>query len=126
MQEFNSFFLSYSEIGLLLLRIAIAAIFIVHGTKKLNGKQGGFMTFIGVCETLGAIAILFGVLTQLAALGIAIIMLGAMYKKINEWNIPFTAMDKMGWEFDLMILGACITLLTLGAGVYSVDMYIGL
>lgn len=114
-------FYNYGDLGVLALRLCLAAIFFVHGLKKLNGAQGNFMTFIGAAETAGAFAMLLGFLTQLAAIGLGIIMIGATYKKINEWHMPFTAMDKTGWEFDLLILGACIVLLTLGAGAYSVD-----
>lgn len=126
LQTFNAFFLAYGDTGLLLLRVAVGAIFLVHGVKKLDGKMGGFMTFIGVCEALGGLALVLGLLTQLAGLGLAIIMLGAIYKKTMEWKVPFTTMKAMGWEFDLALLGACIALLTLGAGLYSIDMNIGL
>lgn len=112
---------SYGDIGILALRLAIAVIFLVHGIKKLPGKTGGFLTFIGVAETLGGAALLVGALTQLAALGIAIIMVGAIYKKITEWHVPFTTMDKTGWEFDLILLAGCIALMTLGSGAYGVD-----
>lgn len=116
-----SFLFSYGDTGILLLRLAIAVIFLVHGTKKLDGKMGNFMTFIGVAETLGGLALLVGFLTQWAALGIAIIMVGAMYKKIVEWHMPFTSMEKTGWEFDLILLAACATLMTLGSGAFGVD-----
>lgn len=111
----------YADLGFVLLRLAIATIFLVHGPKKLLGKMGLFMTFIGAAETVGALAILVGFLTQLAALGLGIIMVGAIYKKIAEWHIPFTAKDKTGWEFDLMILGGCLVLMTLGSGLYGLD-----
>ncbi len=116
------FLFEHADAGILVLRLAIAAIFLVHGVKKLDGKMGGFMTFIGVAETLGGVALLAGVLTQLAALGLAIIMIGATYKKIVEWKVPFTAMDKMGWEFDLSLFGACVALMTLGSGAYGLDV----
>ena len=116
-----SFLFSSADCGLLALRIAIAVIFLVHGPKKLSGAMGAFMTFIGAAETAGAVAVLLGFLTQYAALGLGIIMVGAIYKKITEWHVPFTAMDKTGWEFDLMILSGCLALLTSGAGAWSVD-----
>ena len=109
----------YYDLSLLILRLTIAAIFLVHGPKKLQGTHGGFMTFIGVAETLGGIAILIGFLTQMAALGLAIIMIGATYKKITEWHIPFAAKNTTGWEFDLMILAGCIVLMTMGSGAYG-------
>ena len=112
---------SYGDFSLLVLRLAIAAIFFAHGPKKLNGSMGSFMTVIGWIETVGGISVLLGLLTQLGALGLGIIMLGATWKKINEWHVPFTAMDKMGWEFDLIIFAACFVLFVMGAGYYSVD-----
>ena len=115
-----SFLSSYSNEALLALRLAIGIIFLVHGPKKL-GNIASFMGCIGIAETLGALAMIFGFLTAWAALGLGIIMLGAMYKKIAEWKVPFTAMDKTGWEFDFMILAGCIALMILGAGTLSVD-----
>lgn len=111
----------YADLGFVLLRLTIATIFLVHGPKKLSGNMGPFMTFIGAAETVGALAVLVGFLTQLAALGLGIIMAGAISKKIFEWHIPFTAKDKTGWEFDLMILAGCIVLMTLGSGLFGLD-----
>lgn len=116
------FLFPHGDAGILLLRLAVAAIFLVHGINKLDGKMGQFMLFIGIAETLGGAALIVGFLTQLAALGLAIIMLGAIYKKIVEWHVPFTAMDKTGWEFDLLILASCAALMTLGSGAYGFDM----
>lgn len=112
---------NFGDEGILALRLALAVIFLVHGIKKLDGKMGNFMRFIGIAETLGGVAVGVGFLTQWAAIGLAIIMVGAMYKKIVEWHVPFTTMEKMGWEFDLVILGACLALMTLGSGLYGVD-----
>lgn len=112
---------SYGDFGILALRIGIGVLFIAHGMKKLNGKSEPFMTFIGAAETLGGLALLAGFLTQYAALGIGIIMLGAMYKKIFEWQMPFSSSEKLGWEIDLMLLTACLALMTLGSGLFGVD-----
>jgi putative oxidoreductase len=84
--------------------------------------MGSFMTFIGIAELAGGLAMLLGILTQLAALGLGIIMLGAIYKKVNEWKVPFSTMSGMGWEFDLMILGSCIALIVFGGGAYALDV----
>jgi putative oxidoreductase len=42
-----------------------------------------FMTFIGVCEVAGAIGLLIRRLSALAALGLAIIMVGAIYMHLT-------------------------------------------
>ena len=120
MVSFLSSLQPYSDWGLLALRLAIGIIFLYHGTSKLK-NIASFFGFIGIMETIGSIAVLAGFLTQLAALGLGIIMLGAIYKKINEWHIPFWAKDNTGWEFDLMILGGCVALLFLGGGSIAVD-----
>jgi putative oxidoreductase len=113
------------DVGLLLLRIALGIIFIYHAMPKLKGKMGAFMLFIGIAEILGGIAVLCGFLTEPAAIGIAVIMLGAIYKKIFEWKTPFSSMEKTGWEYDMILLAAALALLFTGAGNYSVDALLG-
>ncbi len=112
---------SYSDWGLLVLRLAVGIIFLWHCKGKLNGSMGGFMTFIGVCELLGGLALIAGFLTQVAAAGLAIIMLGAAHKKMTVWHVPFSAMDKMGWEFDLSLFAANVLLIMTGAGTFALD-----
>lgn len=121
---------AFSSWGILALRIALAAIFFVHGPPKLAksesmaagmGLPAGFVWLLGLVETLSALSVLLGLLTQLGALGITVVMLGALHYKINKWHMPFTAMDKTGWEFDLVLLGAALTLLTIGPGMLSLD-----
>ena len=41
----------------------------------------GFTLFLGVVELAGALGVAVGVLTQLAALGLVLVMLGAIRKK---------------------------------------------
>jgi putative oxidoreductase len=121
-----------SDWGLLALRIAVGAIFLVHGTQKWamwkmqpSGEMpSGMLTmmkFLSVVEPLGGLAVLIGFLTQLAALGLGVIMIGAIAMKKRMMKVPFTAMDKMGWEFDFMILAATIALFIFGAGTISLD-----
>ena len=125
------------NVGLLLLRIIIGLIFVYHGWPKVKGgkkmaaqmgkpKMGGFMVFLGIAETLGGIATMLGFLTQIANLGFIIIMIGAIMLKINQMKVPFSAYDKTGWEFDLMILGGALALTLIGAGSVSIDNAIGL
>ena len=126
MTQFFYSLTAYSDFGLLALRLAIGAIFLYHCRSKLK-NLGSFMGFIGLAELAGGTAQVLGFLTQLAALGLGIIMIGAIYKKINEWKIPFSSMTQTGWEFDLMLLAGCVALLLMGGGSMSVDaMYFGL
>jgi putative oxidoreductase len=110
----------YSDWGILALRLAIGIIFLAHAQGKLKNIKS-FMGFIGTAELLGGLAMIVGFLIQLAALGLGIIMAGAIYKKTQEWHVPFFTLEKMGWEFDFILLAACIALLTIGAGSVSLD-----
>ncbi len=125
----------YADWGLLALRIGVGAIFWVHGMQKMSmwkmqpseqmpKQMLGIMKLLSICESLGAIALIFGFLTQWAALGLAVIMLGAMNLKITKWHTPFTARDKTGWELDLILLAANVSLLLVGAGSISLDRLI--
>jgi len=125
------------DIAPLVLRLFLAAIFIYHGLPKIKGgkqmaqamgkpQMGIFMVLLGTAETLGGIAAAVGFLTQIAAAGFIIVMLGAIYMKATLWKTGFTSQKTTGWEFDFMILGAAIALLLLGAGTISVDASLGL
>ena len=134
MLTFN-IFNGFGDFGLLALRIALGAVFIYHGLPKLKnsaamakamGKPASFVLGLGAVEALGGIAALVGFYTQVAALLLALVMVGAAYMKMAKWKVPFAAHDKTGWELDLVLLAAAIALVLLGAGAFSVDHSIGL
>ncbi len=90
-------------------------------SEQMPAKMINLMRLLSVCEPLGAIAMFSGFLVQPAALGLSLIMLGAIYLKITKWKTPFKAENTTGWEFDLLILAASITLIILGGGAWSLD-----
>jgi putative oxidoreductase len=125
-----------AEWGLLALRLAIGAIFIVHGWPKITGARGmaaamgggeakpvlvGVFTLQGIVETGGGILMILGVLTQLIALAFAIIMIGAIALKISQWKTGFMAQQTTGWEFDLVLLAGNILLFLTGPGEIAVQ-----
>ncbi|PJE76117.1 hypothetical protein COV04_01135 [Candidatus Uhrbacteria bacterium CG10_big_fil_rev_8_21_14_0_10_48_11] len=121
----------YGALALLCLRIALGVIFIVHGKAKWGmwkmqpseQMPAGMlvkMKILAITETLGGIAVLFGFLTQLAALGLALIMLGAMDFKIRTMKRHFVD-SAGGWEFDLILLAASLALVLLGSGAWAID-----
>ena len=122
------------SIGALSLRLAVAAVFIAHGPPKWRHPEGlagatglpvWFGKFLGAAETVGALALFFGILVQPAAIGLALIMVGALRYHLFVWKTPFTAMGKGGWEFDLTLLAACTTLVTLGGGGLTLGNLLG-
>lgn len=114
------------DISITLMRIVIGLIFLTHGYMKWAGFADASLTFkiLAIVEPLGGIAILIGMLTRWAALGIAIIMLGAMQMKIANVGIMGFA-GKGGWEFDALIFAACVMMMTVGAGKWSMDAKTG-
>ena len=124
-----------TDVPLIVLRIAIGAIFLVHGvpkvtaTKKIVETMGkphiaDFMRFLGCAEMAGAVAVLLGLLTPVAAAGLSIVMVGAMFLKGFVLQTRFNAHDETGWELDAMILSGTLTLFFLGAGRFSLDRLI--
>ncbi len=120
----------YRDWALLVLRLAVGVIFIYHGQQKwglwnaepsamMSAGQIYLMRFLSVVEPLGGLGLILGSLTQWAALGLALIMLGAIYTKMFVWQIGFAG--TAGWEFDLILLAANLVLLAMGAGALSVD-----
>lgn len=126
---------SYSDWGLLALRLAVGAIFLIHGQAKwkmwktqpneqMKSSMLLLMRLLSIAEPLGGIALVAGVWTKAAALGLGIVMIGALYFKLIVWKSPFTSQSTTGWELDLILLAANLMFLTNGPGVYSLDQWL--
>ncbi len=113
--------MQYNGIGLLVLRLSVAVIFLYHALPKLKNKVGSVFLVLGVIESLSGAALVLGFYTQFAALILAIVMIGAIWMKITKWHAPFSAMDKTGWEFDLILLAANIAILLGGGGTIGIQ-----
>ncbi|MGZ4840873.1 MAG: DoxX family protein [Candidatus Angelobacter sp.] len=81
------------KIAMWVVSILLAALFLFAGLPKLLTPAKilsqwvyapWFLTFIGVCETLGAIGLLIPRLAALAAAGLSIIMVGAVYTLVRH------------------------------------------
>jgi putative oxidoreductase len=103
----------FTDLGLLLLRLMVAAVFVTsgwsHATKSAERSKSiemsqGFTVFLGIAEVAGGLGVAFGVLTQLAALGLILVMLGAIQKKIFAWHTGFWGEKGYGWHYDLMLI----------------------
>ena len=129
------FLLEFSDLGLLLLRIMIALVFGYSGVMHLKhlkaraeslGMPQGLTAFIGVAEVAGALGILFGVLPQLAAIGLIIIMGGAIHKKIFVWKTGFWGDKNSGWHYDMLMIAMNAIVITTGGGLYTLAWVLGL
>src|SRR6266581_1239072 len=117
--------LRFGDVGLLLLRFMVAVVFIDSGWNHLKnpaersksiGASIGFTVFLGSAEVLGSLGVALGILTQLAAMGLILVMLGAIQKKIFVWKIGFWGGRAYGWHYDLMLLVMHLVILLTGGG----------
>ena len=55
-------------------------------------------------------------LTQLAALGLILILLGAIQKKMFVWRTGFWGENNSGWHYDLMLVVMNLAIVFTGGG----------
>jgi putative oxidoreductase len=126
----------------LILRLILAVVMFPHGAQKTLGWFGGhgfkgtmrFFTSSGTpailallaiaAEFLGPLGLAVGLLTRVAALGIACVMLVAIFTV--HWPHGFFMnwygnQKGEGFEYHLLVLGIAITLIIVGAGAWSLD-----
>jgi putative oxidoreductase len=116
----------FNDVVLLLLRLMIGAIFLDSGWKHLRdpearskdiGMSKGFTIFLGAAEFAGGLGVILGVFPQLAAIGLILLMLGAMQKKIFVWHTGFWGKSGTnGWSYDTMIVLMNLVVVTTGGG----------
>jgi putative oxidoreductase len=117
-------------LGLVVLRWALALIFIYHGYPKLahaapemrdffvqHGLPGYLVSVAGILECFGALLLFLGLFTRPLALLLAIEMGVAIWKVHSAHGV----MVVRDYEFPLAVGAACFALATVGAGMLSVD-----
>ena len=126
-------FTKRTDAALAILRVIVGSIFIAHGAQKLfvfgfAGVSGAFGQmgvpfpglmgpFIALLEFFGGIALIIGLLTRLASLGLVFNMLGA----IVLVHLKAGFFNPAGVEFPLALLGMALALVLAGAGGFSLD-----
>ena len=79
----------------------------------------GVTRLLGFAEMAGGLGVALGVLPQLAALGLILVMLGAIQKKIFVWHTGFWGKHGTdGWHYDLLFVAMCLVIATTGGGRY--------
>lgn len=103
----------FTDLGILLLRLMVGLVFVTSGYSHLKdpearsksiGMSKGFTVFLGLAEVAGGLGIAAGVLPQIAALGLILIMLGAIQKKTFVWHTGFWGEKSSGWHYDLIFV----------------------
>jgi len=118
----------FGDIAILLVRLMVGAIFVSSGWSHLKDPEGrsksigmskSFTVFLGTAELAGALGVIAGVLTQLAAAGLILLMLGAIQKKIFVWKTGFWGKHGTdGWHYDLMLVVMNLAIITTNGGKF--------
>ena len=131
------------DFSLLVVRIAIGLVVAAHGAQKLLGWFGGygfegtmgfFTGVIGLpyilslliilAESLGMIALVFGLFSRVLSASLILIMVGAIVTTHAEFGFFMNwsgAQDGEGFEFHLLVIALASVVLLNGAGRYSLD-----
>jgi putative oxidoreductase len=117
--------LQFNDVALLCLRLMVAVVFFDSGRRHAADPVGrgasiglspGLTRFLGVAQMAAALGVAVGVLAQVAALGLMLIMLGAIQQKIFVWHTGFWGGTSYGWHYDLLFFVACLVILSTGGG----------
>lgn len=108
-------------------RLAVGVIFIVHGTGKFDPGFAGFLGQLGIptemqvlialAETVPGIMLVFGVLSRIASSILALIMVNAIFYVKKAGSLT----GQGGYELDLILLAANLTIIVLGPGRISIS-----
>ncbi|MFQ3587396.1 MAG: DoxX family protein [Fimbriimonadaceae bacterium] len=128
-----------NDIGLLIIRFVVGTVFLYYGSQKLLGVFGGagfqgtldgFQRGLGIPPVLGSLAIIaeffgglgliVGLLTRVAAFGLAVTMGVAVSTKVAALNL-YDRSTFSEFAFPLVLGTVCLALLVQGAGTLSLD-----
>ncbi len=121
----------------LVLRLGLAFIFIYSGLQKITVPGTGWgsswipdapdfikplpaavQLAVAWSELIGGIALGLGLLTRLAALGVAGIMVGTIYWLTGAQGF------KSGWDYNFAVIVMCLALMISGGGTLAIDQVI--
>jgi len=129
-----------------LLRVLLGIVFIPHGAQKLLGWFGGkgfsatlqmftsglhipliFAILAILVESIGAVALITGFLTRIAAFGIAVDMIFAisLVHLKNGFFMNWAGQQKgEGFEYHILVVAIALALMIKGGGRWALDRMI--
>jgi len=136
---------THGDVVPLVLRLTLAVVMFAHGAQKALGwfggsglrgtldvlRKSGVSSPVAVlaimAEFLGPLGLAVGLLTRVAALGIAAVMLGAIltvHRQHGFFMNWYGNAQGEGFEYHVLVIGLAVALVLNGAGVWSLDAVI--
>ena len=135
-----------NELAPLVLRLVLGIVFFAHGAQKLLGWFGGYgfdatmsaftkslgipapLAFLAIAaEFFGGLGLIAGLLTRVAAFGIASVMVVAVVKVHSQFG-PFMNwggnQKGEGFEYHALAVAIALALMIAGGGAFSADLFL--
>lgn len=120
-----------TSVALLILRVVVGLAFILHGYGKIQNPMawmgpdspipGIFQFLAAFSEFAGGIALIIGLLTPLASLGMASTMVVATAFHALVQKDPFVSKGGPSYELALVYLCILLVIIAVGPGKLSLD-----
>jgi putative oxidoreductase len=142
----RTIFGTQNDMAGLVMRLTLGAVMLPHGLQKVFGLFGGaglqatmhsFTVKLGLpapvavlvilAESAGALGLLIGFCTRLCALGIALVMGGAIFFVHAQHGFFMNWFGRQGgegFEYHLLAIGLALALVLHGGGKWSLDQRI--
>ncbi len=120
------------SLGLLFFRLVVGSAFMLHGFSKIQTPftwmgdapiPGILQAFAALSEFGGGLALVLGLLTPLACLGLIGTMLGAIFIAHIPAGHPFVGHGGPSYELALAYLSGAVLILLNSPGKFSVDYF---
>lgn len=141
---FGKLLSTQDEVAPLVMRVMLGVVFFPHGAQKVLGWFGGyglsgtldfftqnmgvpfiFAVLVIAAEFLGPLGLIVGLMTRVAAFGIASVMTGAIFMVHLQHGFFMNWAGKQageGFEFHLLAIALAVALMITGGGKASVDL----
>lgn len=131
-----------NDVAFTIVRVVLGVVFFAHGAQKMLGWFGGYgfhgtvaafahfgmpapMAYLIIfTEFFGGLGLIVGLFTRIAALGVAGLMIGAIFMVHLQFGFFmnwYGAQKGEGFEFHLLALAMAAALLLRGGGAFSLD-----